>query len=196
MTKTFIEAVLAGETKEPRADIHDWVDRWHEETLTDDSPSLIEFLGLTRDEYDRWVTDPYSLVTTIERRRTAVPMLGELFQAIEAYADARVEIALDIDNGESDVDLAPAKEAHAKLTATIEKVLKEPPPIQHDGGTVESLDLNKREGVEIWSTVEPCWTKMKYAGRDKIDGERYYFTDEEREVVIIDGARWARRSQP
>jgi hypothetical protein len=52
MVKTFMERYLAGEV-EPE-DIDDFVDEWHEGEY---ATSLAEFLGMSDDEYWRWVKD-------------------------------------------------------------------------------------------------------------------------------------------
>jgi hypothetical protein len=52
MSKTFMDRYLAGEV-EPE-DIDDFVDEWHEGKY---ATALAEFLGLSDDEYWRWVKD-------------------------------------------------------------------------------------------------------------------------------------------
>jgi hypothetical protein len=56
MSKTFMDRYLAGEVK-PEA-IDDFVDEWHEGKYT---ASLAEFLGMSDDEYWRWVKDANAL---------------------------------------------------------------------------------------------------------------------------------------
>jgi hypothetical protein len=50
MTKTFIEQYLAGEAEAD--DIDDFIEEWHE---GESAASLVEFLGLSEEEYWRWV---------------------------------------------------------------------------------------------------------------------------------------------
>ena len=52
MAKTFMEKYLLGEVE--AEDVDDFVDEWHEGEYT---TSLAEFLGLSDDEYWRWVKD-------------------------------------------------------------------------------------------------------------------------------------------
>jgi hypothetical protein len=56
MVKPFMDQYLAGEV-EPEA-IDDFVDEWHEGEYT---ASLAEFLGMSDDEYWRWVKDANAL---------------------------------------------------------------------------------------------------------------------------------------
>jgi hypothetical protein len=56
MPRNFMEKYLAGEVE--AEDIDDFVDEWHEEEHT---ASLAEFLGLSDDEYWRWVKDANAL---------------------------------------------------------------------------------------------------------------------------------------
>ena len=60
---TFVELCLKGEASADEVD--DFVDRWHE---GDADVPLHEFLGLTRDEYARWVEAPDSLTLTLSAR--------------------------------------------------------------------------------------------------------------------------------
>ena len=53
---TFVEACLAG--SEDPDNIDDFVDRWHRGGT---GVELWEFLGMSRDEYGRWVTEPQQL---------------------------------------------------------------------------------------------------------------------------------------
>jgi hypothetical protein len=56
MARTFMDRYLAGEV--PPEAIDDFVDAWHEGELT---ISLAEFLGLSDEEYWRWVKDANAL---------------------------------------------------------------------------------------------------------------------------------------
>ena len=53
MVKTFIEKCLDGEVL--YEEIDDYVDIWHDSNSTDE---LYEFLGMTLQEYDIWMTNP------------------------------------------------------------------------------------------------------------------------------------------
>jgi len=68
---TFVEACRRG--KIPRSKwnkrVDDWVDRWHE---SDSKLSLNEFLGLTRDEYSRFLFLPSALTEIIDAKLAAV----------------------------------------------------------------------------------------------------------------------------
>lgn len=67
MDTTFIGQCVAGTASID--DMDDHVDRWHD----GDSPlELHEYLGLTWDEYGRWVKDPESLGRLVTERRSAV----------------------------------------------------------------------------------------------------------------------------
>lgn len=56
MPKTFMERYLAGEVEVD--DIDDFVEQWHNGQYI---ASLAEFLGLSDDEYWRWVKDASAL---------------------------------------------------------------------------------------------------------------------------------------
>lgn len=64
MKKIFIYALLDGEVTPEQ--ISDYVEDWHRSS----SPgSLHEYLGLTDNEYSRWVRDPNELLKIVEERR-------------------------------------------------------------------------------------------------------------------------------
>ena len=58
--KTFIELVREG--KYTPGQIDDWVDAWHSSNTT---ASLHDSLGLTEEEYHRWVEEPNTLIPII-----------------------------------------------------------------------------------------------------------------------------------
>ena len=49
-------------------DIDDWVDTWHE--AKGETCDLSEFLGLTTEEYARWVAFPKALEAIVDERQT------------------------------------------------------------------------------------------------------------------------------
>lgn len=49
--------------------IVDFIDRWHE-AAEDDVP-IYQYLGMSREEYGRWVEDPDALSTILNERRHA-----------------------------------------------------------------------------------------------------------------------------
>ncbi len=51
--QTFVEAVLAGDAM--LGDIDDFIDAWH---ASPEDVGLAEFLGMTEEEYARWVEQP------------------------------------------------------------------------------------------------------------------------------------------
>jgi len=61
----FIEKCLLGEAR--LEDVDDFVEKWHG---GDGELSLHEYLGMTKAEYSRWITDPEALLPMIDRRRT------------------------------------------------------------------------------------------------------------------------------
>lgn len=65
MKKAFIYAVLDGDVGPEK--INDYVQEWHE--LANCTESLPDYLGLTEEEYSRWVRDPKELTKIIEERR-------------------------------------------------------------------------------------------------------------------------------
>lgn len=65
---TFIDAVVAGVRD---LEIDDYVEQWHEGE--DQSNGAIHaFLGMTEDEYHRWVMDPSALDAIVAERRAAI----------------------------------------------------------------------------------------------------------------------------
>jgi hypothetical protein len=65
-TKTFIEQCLAGEAKADEID--NAIDHWHD----GDSPlELYEFLGMTLDEYAKWIKNPGYLNQLISSKQAA-----------------------------------------------------------------------------------------------------------------------------
>lgn len=65
-TCTFVSACLAGSAS--GADIDDWVDAWHD---SESERTLAQFLGLTDEEYSRWVADPRTLNGVLATHRAA-----------------------------------------------------------------------------------------------------------------------------
>lgn len=63
---TFIDRCLRGEVDNPDAAIDDAVSAWHEGDSVDE---LHVYLGMTDEEYSRWVIDPAALATILEERR-------------------------------------------------------------------------------------------------------------------------------
>jgi hypothetical protein len=61
----FIEKCLLRESAPD--DIDDFIDQWHENP---GNQTLHEFLGMTRDEYESWVTDAVSLASIINVHRS------------------------------------------------------------------------------------------------------------------------------
>ncbi len=62
---TFIETVLAGQAQ--LTDIDEWVDAWHKDPSR--PRALTAHLGLTFDEYTRWVMTPDALGAIVDERR-------------------------------------------------------------------------------------------------------------------------------
>jgi len=65
-TTTFIEQCLAGEATV--ADIDDAIDHWHD---GDSQLELHEFLGMTLDEYAKWIKNPGYLNQLISSKQAA-----------------------------------------------------------------------------------------------------------------------------
>jgi hypothetical protein len=68
----FIERCLAGNVKDPDAEIHDEIDIWHDTDLgfSDiDFPPLHEFLGMSREEYRFWVEQKLTVSDIIRLKR-------------------------------------------------------------------------------------------------------------------------------
>lgn len=61
---TFIDRCLAGKTTVDQVD--DFVEEWHK---GNDPRGLVEALGLTSAEYERWVFDSNALAAIVEARR-------------------------------------------------------------------------------------------------------------------------------
>ena len=65
-----------------RDDIHDFIGAWHDSG--DDEPrSLVEFLGMTEEEYDVWLMDPRTLQLMVAARRGD----GTLRDLVAVYYD-------------------------------------------------------------------------------------------------------------
>lgn len=86
--RTFMEACLTGRALP--SDIDDYIDRWHE-SGGHHGQSLYSFLGMSREEYSRWVQHPESLRTAIAaRRRGAASPESDEHTALLSFA-ARAE---------------------------------------------------------------------------------------------------------
>jgi len=66
---TFIEQCLKGDAHP--SDVDDWVDAWHE---GGHSGTLADHLGMTGDEYARWVENPQFLRQILVGREQVVPL--------------------------------------------------------------------------------------------------------------------------
>jgi hypothetical protein len=82
-------------------DIDDFVDRWHD----DREPwardlGLHEYLGMTHEEYEVWLCDPFGLPSVLQARRsgrTLVDVMTERYEAMRAAnrrADATILFSL------------------------------------------------------------------------------------------------------
>ena len=60
---TFIEMVKAGQCSIDEID--DYIDKWHDEYHG--NLKLYEYLGMTQEEYNQWLTNPNSLKTMYHR---------------------------------------------------------------------------------------------------------------------------------
>lgn len=69
--QSFTDKCLSGELRP--ADIDDAVEAWHN---GDDGRSLPEFLGMTPEQYWRWVERPQDLGTILTERRAAAATRG------------------------------------------------------------------------------------------------------------------------
>jgi hypothetical protein len=58
----FVEDILSGKTKIESID--DYVEEWH---LSDSTKTIYEYLGLTWEEYGRWIVNPSSLKITLDK---------------------------------------------------------------------------------------------------------------------------------
>lgn len=65
--KSFIDLCLSGECL--LEDIHDFIDEWHDGDYPNE---LHEFLGMSWDEYSRWVSNSYILPYIVKARRDGV----------------------------------------------------------------------------------------------------------------------------
>jgi len=63
--KTFVDLYLEGEVESSAID--GFIDQWHEGNLP---TSLEAFLGFTREEYARWVEQPWKLDSILSARKT------------------------------------------------------------------------------------------------------------------------------
>ena len=66
---TFLELLLRG--KVAADEIDDFIDRWHEAPAGQELP---EYLGMTEQEYARWVRRPDSLAEIVKSRRTSTKL--------------------------------------------------------------------------------------------------------------------------
>lgn len=71
---SFIDACLAGEAI--LDEIDDYIERWHHDTT---SPSVLEYLGMSQQEYQLWVERPESLRFILAAREDGI-------DAIEFFA--------------------------------------------------------------------------------------------------------------
>lgn len=65
MKKIFIYALLDGDVTPEK--ISDYVEEWH--NGAGQGETLHGFLGLTYEEYSRWVSDPNELLKIVDERR-------------------------------------------------------------------------------------------------------------------------------
>lgn len=66
--KTFVdEALAADDSSDPDESIDDWVDRWHNDKST--QLPLHEYLGMSWEQYGRWLEKPSSLVPILNEIR-------------------------------------------------------------------------------------------------------------------------------
>ena len=63
---TFTEACIAG--RADPAQIDEWIEKWHTQPT---DLELHEYLGLSLDEYGRWLRTPACLAELIETKRLA-----------------------------------------------------------------------------------------------------------------------------
>jgi hypothetical protein len=68
MRRTFMDLAVAGEAWLSEVDEH--VDAWH---TGDSSLTLADYLGMTDDEYQRWVQSPGTLAAIVAARRLTGP---------------------------------------------------------------------------------------------------------------------------
>lgn len=69
--KNFMERAIAGEIEDLEEALDDAIDEWH--ALPDDGAvgdTIHLYLGMTWQEYARWVKDPKSLEDIINKRRS------------------------------------------------------------------------------------------------------------------------------
>lgn len=66
--QSFVEAVLAGDATPD--DVDDFVDAWH---ASAENIGLAEFLGMTDEEYARWVENPEGLRAVLHSRKNGTP---------------------------------------------------------------------------------------------------------------------------
>ena len=64
MVHNFLELAIAGQV--PVEAIDDYVEKWHRSSS---GQSLPEFLGLSPQEYTRWVTDHQAIYRIVEHHR-------------------------------------------------------------------------------------------------------------------------------
>ena len=62
--KTFVEMLQCGECKADDIDVY--IDKWHDEY---NGPlALYEYLGMTKQQYDRWLVDSNTLLTMFPQK--------------------------------------------------------------------------------------------------------------------------------
>lgn len=82
--------------------IHDHIDAWHDRFQgVDDHPPLHDYLGLTRDEYEVWLYDPFSLPCIRQSRlpgRSLDAVMAERLATLRAASrreDATIILSLE-----------------------------------------------------------------------------------------------------
>ena len=73
---TFIEMVKNGQCSIDEID--DYIDKWHDEY--NGNLKLHEYLGMTDEEYNRWLTNPSSLKTMFHRELTPVCVAKQIIK--------------------------------------------------------------------------------------------------------------------
>lgn len=63
--KTFLHKFLTESTQPDEID--DFIDQWHEQSDPFDTRSLSEYLGLSKEQYALFVTEPYDLFSSLEK---------------------------------------------------------------------------------------------------------------------------------
>ena len=82
--------------------IEDYIDRWHNSYKEHEKyPPLHEYLGLSREEYEVWLYDPFSLPCILLARqsdRSLVDIIAERFAQLRAanrWEDGAIIFSLD-----------------------------------------------------------------------------------------------------